>query len=387
MDDGVMNTIALYSALVQCEPGLEPLLGRELQGLGLKPDFRGPRIPGSIKLRGSLETFYRINLCSSLASRVLVQVGSFKADHFDRFEKELGRIDWSPWLIPGQPLRVDAVSRQSRLYHEGALVQRTIDLLKLPQPEAGGEPIQKIYLRMVHNQCQVFVDASGEPLSRRGYRLAVAKAPLKETLAAALLMVSGWEGAGPLLDPFCGSGTIAIEAARMAARIPPGWDRTFACEHWPGFDAAIRPTVREACGLNIRTPASSPLILASDRDTGAVESAKENARRAGVPGWIDFTCRPVSSVAFPEPLGHLVTNPPYGIRLSGGKDLRNLYASLGNLLRKSAPGWRTTLVCPTVQLAKQTGLPLEPALTLRHGGISLIFWSSPKDSPHESRTT
>jgi putative N6-adenine-specific DNA methylase len=217
------------------------------------------------------------------------------------------------------------------------------------------------------------VDSSGELLHRRGYRLATAKAPLRETLAAAVLLASGWDTVSPLIDPFCGSGTIAIEGAQLALGISPGRgrgpDRPFAFMRWPGYDPERWGTILNAS--QTRPGEQCPVILASDRDAGAIKLAQENARRAGVEGCISFACQAVSAIQPPESPGWVVTNPPYGLRVSGSKDLRNLYAQIGNVLRAQFQGWRVAILCSDPNLLRHTGLRLDTSFSMINGGVNV----------------
>ncbi len=189
----------------------------------------------------------------------------------------------------------------------------------------------------------ISADASGDLLHRRGYRLETAKAPLRETLAAAMLLGCGWDGTVPLVDPFCGSGTIPIEAALLARRIPPGLHRRFAFEAWPDFDA--QPVGQRSAPTRSRGSCRvRRLIVGSDRDAGAIEASRANAARAGVAGNIEFRNVPLSAMDPLPGTGLLLTNPPYGARIGEEKALRNLYAQLGNVARTRLPGWRVALL-------------------------------------------
>jgi putative N6-adenine-specific DNA methylase len=237
--------------------------------------------------------------------------------------------------------------------------------------ESGGsvKPPQLILVRLMSDHCTISIDSSGELLHRRGYRLVTGKAPLRETLAAGMLLASGWDKASPLLDPFCGSGTIPIEAALMAGHIPPGYRRDFAFRDWPSFDRkAWRSLLSDIPQTRLKLP---PRIMASDRDAGAIEAARTNAERAGVSDLIEFSCRAVSSVDPPAGSGWVVTNPPYGVRTKGAKDLRNLYAQVGNVLRARCPGWQVTMLCSSIQLLHSTGLEFDRGISLRNGGIKV----------------
>jgi len=228
-------------------------------------------------------------------------------------------------------------------------------------------PAQLAVVRLFKNRCTVSVDSSGVLLHRRGYRLATAKAPLRETLAAGLVLASGWDGRAPLLDPFCGAGTIPIEAALWARNIAPGKARNFAFMAWPDFAPDVWESTL-AAAIAAERPAAPP-ILASDRDAGAIRAAQANAARAGVADDIAFTCQAVSAIAPPPGPGWIVTNPPYGVRVSANKDLRNLYAQFGNVLRAHCPGWGVTFLCSDLALVRQTRLPVETTYVWNNGGL------------------
>ncbi|MBA3258799.1 MAG: hypothetical protein H0T68_04950, partial [Gemmatimonadales bacterium] len=209
---------------------------------------------------------------------------------------------------------------------------------------------------------------SGELLHRRGYRLATCKAPLRETLAAAMLLAAEYDGSAPLLDPMCGSGTIPIEAALLARRIPPGLRRRFAFESWPGFEAE-RWRVLIAEGYERILPGALAPILGSDRDEGAVAAAGANAERAGIASDVAFRRAAISAIERPDQAGWLITNPPYGVRVGERVRLRNLFAQLGNVARRRCPGWRIAFLSAHLELERQTGLPLEPRFATLNGGI------------------
>ncbi len=355
-----------------CAPGLEPFLAQELVELGLRPLLppRPSSSPkggerkggqrgegeGGVEFQGTLRDVYRANLHLRTANRVLARLGAFDAAAFPELVRKASRLPWERHLTPGQPVALRVTCHKSRLYHSDAVAERVAramgerlgqlsPIVKFdPQDGSSREDAdanlpQLTLVRLAHDHCTISVDSSGALLHRRGYRQAVAKAPLRETLAAGMLMASGWDMTSPLLDPFCGSGTIPIEAALMAHRIPPGRARHFAFMDWPNFDAAMWSSLpapllsQTGEGLGVGAK-----ILASDRDAGAIKSAQANAERAGVADVIEFSCRAVSAIEPPLGPGWVVTNPPYGVRVSGGRDLRNLYAQFGNVLRARCPG-------------------------------------------------
>lgn len=230
---------------------------------------------------------------------------------------------------------------------------------------------QLIIVRFDHDRCTISADSSGALLHRRGWRLAVAKAPLRETLAAGMLAALPWHGDVPLVDPFCGSGTIGIEAALMARDIAPGLSRSFALEQWPQAPTAAYTAEREAARARVKPDVGVPIVL-RDRDAGAIEAARANAARAGVLDDLVIQQGALSDTGLAAigARGVLLTNPPYGQRVSGGADLRGLYARLGDVLRAGGRGWRLgMLVPPDKALAGQLRLPLESALHTTNGGL------------------
>ncbi len=374
-----------------CSPGLEPFTALELRRLNLlenhslsRPEDAPPgedpgREFGGIEFQGSLHDIYRTNLRLRTASRVLIRLGQFYASAFPELRRKAGLLPWEKYLAPERPVALRVACQKSRLYHEGAVAERVaaamLDKLGQANPiqryreESGSDPPQLILVRIVDNLCTISVDSSGALLHRRGYRLATAKAPVRETLASAMVLASGWNPPSPLLDPFCGSGTIPIEAAMMAKGILPGAGRRFAFMDWPDFDATswdnlLAETRKEAVSV-------TPNIIASDRDAGAIRSAKTNAERAGVSDCIEFSCRPISAIDPPSAPGSVVTNPPYGVRLSKTKDLRNLYAQFGNVLRARCPGWEVTMICDRIQLIHSTGLPFDKGIPVMSGGLKV----------------
>jgi putative N6-adenine-specific DNA methylase len=180
-------------------------------------------------------------------------------------------------------------------------------------------------------------------------------------------LASGWDTLSPLLDPFCGSGSIAIEAARLARRIPPGGNRKFAFMDWPNFDSGMWQQLLAETGPIQRVP--SLRIVASDRDAGAIRAARSNAGRAGVEDSVEFSCRPISAIDPPPGPGWVVTNPPYGVRLDATKDLRILYARFGKVMRAKCPGWKIAVLCNSAQLLRATGLKFDPGIPTWNGGL------------------
>jgi putative N6-adenine-specific DNA methylase len=331
-----------------------------------------------VAFSGTLKDVYRSNLLLRTPNRVLVRLGDFHAAAFPELRKKASRLEWERFLGPDQPVAFRVTCRKSRLYHSDAVAERVAGAIgdrlgKKPIVEKfEAEPIEGrpslILVRLFHDQCTISVDSSGALLHRRGYRLETTKAPLRETLAAGLLMASAWDIASPLLDPFCGSGTIAIEAALIARGVPPGCMRSFAFMDWLGFDQRMWDSLLEES--RPRKLNKMPEIIASDRDAGAIQAAMNNAQRAGVADWIDFSCKPVSAIE-PRGAGWIVTNPPYGLRVKTNKDLRNLYAQFGHVLRLRFTGWQIAILCSDPRLLSQLGLQLDTSLSFDNGGLAV----------------
>jgi putative N6-adenine-specific DNA methylase len=245
---------------------------------------------------------------------------------------------------------------------------------KWSDDEQEGTDAQLFIVRFLYDRCTVSADTSGALLTYRGYRQALAKAPLRENLAAAVLLASGWTGQAPLVDPMCGAGTIPIEAALIARRIVPGLagpggePRRYAFREWPGFDRALWTGVVQRAAAEI-LPAAGVPIHASDRDAGAIEAARGNAERAGVLPDLQLAARPLSGIERPPGVGWLVSNPPYGVRVGESEALRNLYAALGRVARGKLPGWTVVLLSAERSLESQVKVRFTESLRTRNGGI------------------
>lgn len=364
-------------------PGLERILGSELDQMGVPGT---EVIEGGVAFNGDLSLLYNANLSFRTASRVVVRVAEFHADSFHELERRAKRIRWDEYLSRGSRVRFRVTCRKSRLYHSDAIAERFAEAIvqqvgAVDIAPAGPEssedpdhslaaegPSQLFIVRLTHDNCVVSVDSSGPLLHRRGYRLAGGKAPVRETLAAAMVIGSGWDRHLPLMDPMCGSGTIAIEAALIARRIPPGLHRSFAFQAWPGYDAELWESMKAVAVARVISSANG-VLLASDRDDGSVKLAQMNASRAGVLTDIDFQSRPISAIDPPPGPGLIVTNPPYGIRVGERGPLRNLYAQLGKVLKEKAKGYTVALLSADTALESMLRLPLEEVFRTRNGGI------------------
>jgi putative N6-adenine-specific DNA methylase len=384
-----------YSAFAVAAPGLEPLVLAELRSLGVS---RISATPGGVTFTCDAAGLARTQLSLRVASRVLVRLATFRAETFSQLEKRSREVEWSRVIAAGRAVRLRVTCRKSALYHSGAVAQRVEAEIaravkgaafvsggassaaaseteaaedEAPDADAPDEETsteQLIVVRLDHDRCTISADASGDLLHRRGYRLAVGRAPLRETLAAAMLVGAGYDARSTLADPMCGSGTLAIEAAMIARRIAPGVDRRFAAESWPEVRASVWEKARETVRKRVLPSAAAP-ILASDRDEGVIGSACANAERAGVAADIEFSVRSLSDFVPPTERGLLITNPPYGHRVGERDPLRDLFARFGQLVRTRCPGWDVAFLSAERALEAQTGLALEEVLETSNGGI------------------
>src|SRR5258705_8989682 len=394
---------ARFQSFAPTAPGLESIAAGELKALGV----RGHQEVGGVAFGGELERVYEANLWLRTASRVVVRLGQFHASTFYELERHSKKLPWPDFLPESGAVEVRVTCRKSKLYHSDAVAERVLSAIAGAAPRSielraatsvgdddGGDgetgtgdgagqargPTQLFIVRIVHDQVEISADSSGELLHRRGYRKEVAKAPLRETLAAAMVLASGWRSGEPLLDPMCGSGTIPVEAAMLARGIAPGAQRRFQFMNWPTFDERRWNAILD----NARTSAtrSSERISGSDRDAGAIGAARRNAERAGVADTIHFSDKAISDwIANLDDIengaGWVLTNPPYGIRIGEGEDLRNLYARLGAEL-KTKPGWRLGVLTSDTGLIGQTGLSMVSRFDTRNGGIPVSFMVSEK---------
>jgi putative N6-adenine-specific DNA methylase len=361
-------------------PGFEPVVESELREIGAESPTAEP---GGVAFLATDSTLLDANLWLRAATRVIVRIASFRAKSFAELERHGAKVPWRQFVAKGSRVTFRVTCRKSRLYHSAAVAERlaTAVVRAIPSVETGrasadeesegGEQREQLFVvRFERDECTISADTSGALLHRRGYRLATAKAPIRETIAAGCLLALGYDGSGPLMDPMCGSGTIAIEGALIARRMAPGLHRSFACERWPSFDPAASKKRRAAASAVSLPHAPSP-ILASDRDAGAVEAVNANAARAGVAADLAIFRRALSAIEVPAGRGTLLTNPPYGARVGEAASLRDLYASIGNVARGKLAGWRIALVSANRQLEGQIKLPLEPLVLFSNGGIKV----------------
>lgn len=361
--------------------GVDPLLAAELVELGATTI---KSVRGGIRFQGSLELAYRACLWSRTASRVLLLLAEFPVAEVEALYAGIHALPWEDHLAPDGTLAVEFTGTGSGIDHSHYGAQRVkdavVDRFRAQCGQRPGvdrqQPDLRIHVLLHDRQATVSLDLSGDSLHRRGYREATVIAPLKETLAAALLLKSGWPNiaaaGGPLLDPLCGSGTLAIEAAWMAGDQAPGLLR----EHW-GFSGWLghipvlwNRLLVEAQERRTLGKPRIPLILASDHDPKAVRAALANAQRAGVADRMRIERRAFSALQPPLGIpGLLIANPPYGERLGATEDLAEFYTEFGEVLKTRLNGWRAALFTSNPELGKRMGLRAEKVHVFHNGPL------------------
>jgi putative N6-adenine-specific DNA methylase len=321
---------------------------------------------------------YEANLFSRTANRIMMRIGGFKASNFRQLEKKLQEFSWELFLNPHSTLRVKVSASHSRLYHTAAVGTRISDFLSkdprcLQQWEISSEGIiQTLYVRIVEDQVTLSLDSSGEILYKRGVKTHGGKAPLRETAACAALLLAGYKGHEPLIDPMCGTGTFSLEAAMMALNIPPGWFREFAFMNWPCFNLAQWNFIRSQAEKQI-LKIKKPIIFSSDIDARMCNELKNCVRNNGFDDIIKVSDGDDFFTLCPENLtkrrGLVVLNPPYGLRMDPlEKSTDQLFQEIFKKLRKDYKKWKVAMIIPNQHLVRTStlGLKMRPFF---HGGL------------------
>ncbi|OYW57217.1 MAG: RNA methyltransferase [Hyphomicrobium sp. 32-62-53] len=359
-----------FEIFLAAVPGLEGPLCAEARAAGYK---KAKTVPGGVLLKGGWPDVWRANLELRGPSRILARIDEFRVVHLAKLDTRARQVPWANVLRSDVPVRVEAACKSSRIYHSGAAAERIARAIS----EELGAPITDdaevvIKARIENDLCTIAVDTSGETLHKRGHKEAVAKAPMRETMAALFLRQCGYTGTEPVLDPMCGSGTFVIEAAEIACGLKPGRSRAFAFEKLATFDAEAWNAMRIASPL----PPPTARFYGRDCDPGAIRMSRANAERAGVSSVTDFSEITIEDLTPPDGLpGLVIVNPPYGDRLGDINKLRPLYRALGHTLMTRFSGWRVGLITSDESLAQTTGLPFsltaEPVL---HGGLRITLY-------------
>lgn len=367
-----------YELIAPCHFGLEAVLKKEIIDLGYDITLVED---GRITFFGDEEAVVRANIFLRSAERILIKIGSFRAVTFEELFQETKKLPWEEYIPQdGKFWVAKAASVKSKLFSPSdiqsimkkAMVERMKEKYHVSWFEENGERFP-IRVFLMKDEVTVGLDTTGESLHKRGYRKLTAKAPIAENLAAALIMLTPWNKSRILVDPFCGSGTIPIEAAMMAANMAPGMNRSFTAENWPHivgkknwYDAVCE--ANEMLDLQVETD-----IQGYDIDPDMVSIARENARLAGVEHLIHFQQRPVERLSHSKKYGFLITNPPYGERLEEKENLAALYRTIGERFN-SLDAWSMFLITSYEQAEKDIGRKADKNRKIYNGMMKTYYY-------------
>ena len=357
-----------------CPRGLETALAAELAALG---GAFVTKAEGGVAFAGPIELAYHANLESRLASRILWQVAHGGYRNEDELYALAKGIDWGRHFTAARTLRVDLAATRSPLSSlEFATLKVKDAICDRFRADTGRRPsIDKerpdvrVHAYLTEREATLYLDTSGDALFKRGWRRDTDVAPLRENLAAGVLALAGWVPGTPLLDPMCGSGTIAIEAALEAAAFAPGLQRTFGFQRLAWYDGPTWQRIRQRARDRMRPAPATPSIFASDIDARAAAQCRRNAAAAGVLAWMEIGEGDVLTRSAPGPSGLLVANPPYGIRLDDAAGLAAFYPKLGDALKQHFAGWTACLLTGDARLPKLIGLKPSKRTPLYNGAI------------------
>ncbi len=354
--------------------GLEAMATQELQTLGAvdaEPGFCG------VAFSGDRELLYRVNLWARLPFRVLRQVAEFPCRDADDLYAGVQRIDWEQYLTPELTLAVAATGKTRQLNHthftalqvKNAIVDQQRDRFHERSSVDTQHPDVQINVHLYRDLATVSLDSSGESLHRRGYRPAVGQAPLKESLAAALIYLSGWQPDQAFCDPLCGSGTLPLEATLIGLNRAPGLFRDrFGFESWPDFDARLWQRLCQQAYEGQKDMLTAPMV-GCDRDSKVIIQARSNAKNCDVSSQIAFRAQELSTVEAPDDSGILLCNPPYGERLGRDEDLGAFYKLLGDVMKQRFKGWTAFVLSGNKALAKSIGLKSSQRTPVLNGNL------------------
>ncbi len=362
-----------------CAPGMQRLCHRELTQL-LPGRESIAMIPGGVEFSGSVEDCYKANLYLRSPSRIIMRVGTIKAENFRSLEKKILEVEWELFLKKGVPFSCDVSTSHCRLYHSDAVASRVenciIDYFEKLQGQGAlvahrlQDAGQRILIRGVDDRFEISLDSSGEGLYKRGIKKYVGAAPLRETLAFALLSAAGYTPGQALIDGMCGSGTFSLEAAMINRNIPPGMFRAFTFENWPCFSESQWQYLKNEAAKQVVSPVQ-PLIFASDLDSQCIDALEKTVNTFDFSSSISvfqkdfFDLTPAS----PDP-GVVALNPPYGKRIGSPETIQALFERIGEKLVSDFKGWTVVIIMPDKNLADSFSFPCR-WVPLFHGGLDL----------------
>ena len=367
-----------YELIVPCHFGMESVLKREITDLGYDISEVAD---GRVTFLGDEEAVVRANICLRTAERVLLKVGSFHAETFEELFQGTKAIPWEEYIpSDGKCWVTKAASVKSKLFSPSdiqsimkkAIADRLMEVYRVNWLKENGESFP-LRVFLMKDEVTIGLDTTGESLHKRGYRKLTAKAPIAENMAASMIMLTPWHADRILVDPFCGSGTIPIEAAMMAANMAPGMKRNFTAENWKHLVNSriwrdIREEAREEVDLNVEVD-----IQGYDIDNEMVTIARENARLAGVDKLIHFQRRDVKDLSHPKKYGFIITNPPYGERLQEKEEMPQLYRMIGERFA-NLDSWSMYLITAYEQAEQYIGRKADKNRKLYNGMMKTYYY-------------
>lgn len=365
----------MFTLIATTTFGIEAITAKELKKLGyddLKIDN------GKVTFEGDELDIAICNTWLRTADRILISLGEFKAETFEDLFQGTKAIKWASIIPSNGKIHVVGKSIKSKLHSvpdcqsivKKAIVESMKSSYKVEWfPEDG--PTYKVEIGLLKDIATLTIDTTGPGLHKRGYREFAGAAPLKETLAAALVLVSDWTAENTLVDPFCGSGTILIEACLIAQNIAPGLNRRFVCEDWPIMDSNNFEQVRSSARNSIKT---SPLkFLGYDIDDRVLRVARQNAEKAGISKYIEFHRMDFNNFSSKKPYCYVITNPPYGERIGDEESIINLYKKLGEL-KQDMPSWKLYVLTSYNNFEKEFGKKADKNRKLYNGKIQCYYY-------------
>ena len=366
-------------------PGLESLCLNELKTFA-ETGKEFIAMEGGVQFTGRITDCFSANLYLRTANRILMRIGEFKATNFMQLEKKLSDFPWELFLPANARPGINTSTKQSRLYHKDAIaeifaasIEKRFALSGIHNTKKDtvkDSADQQIFVRTENDRFIVSLDSSGELLYRRGIKTHRATAPLRETTAAAILAISGYDGSEPLLDPMCGSGAFSLEAAMISQNIPAGWFRNFAFMNWPCFAPQRWAYIKRKAESGVKLT-FSPHIFASDIDSRACDSLVSCINRYDMLKTVEVEQKDffdLSPCALTKEKGLVVINPPYGQRMGSRAESVKLFRAVCDKLKKDFSGWKVALIAPDIALLNSLPFTLKTQ-ALRHGGlkISLLY--------------
>ncbi len=362
-----------FQFFATCPRGLEALLADELLA---QRALKIVVTDGGVSFEGNLDTMYRVNLHSRIATRIMSRVGQGSYTSEEDIYKATFKLNWPSWFKVNQTIRVKVTGVKCPLKSLDFVTLRIKDAVCDRFREEGAlrpsvsvrDPDVRIHAYLTQDQYQLYLDTSGAPLYQRGFRDVSVIAPLRENLAAGIIMLSGWIPGNPFLDPMCGSGTFLIEAAMMAVNQPPGMKRTFGFQKLTSFDEGLWKKI-ESEAMNKMKPIEFLDIYGSDMDLRAVRVARHNLKVAGLEEVTKVMQSDFIKLEPPASEGTLVTNPPYGQRIGEDEDLKEVYPAWAKHMKESFGGWNTYFLTADLEMPKDMRLKPTKKTPLYNGAL------------------